>query len=341
MNNPLISIIIPIYNVEEFLPQCLDSAIKQTYSNLEIILINDGSTDNSEAICLEFAKMDNRIVYHSRKNHGASASRNFGMDICKGDYIFFLDSDDYISCDCIDNLIQHTKRGKFAIAGYYIDDSNERSIIKANQSFGVYESVSSFMNDFYKYFATKTNFIWGRLFDAKILSEYNIRFDPSIALGEDLLFNIEYYRHCRSGFDLVEHCGYYYRQHGTSTLSKKFDPRMFEWNNRCYNSIRDFLVETNTLSDINKRHLYRNILGNLIYSFELLCNAPNFTFIEKAKMLKQYSREKINRQAMENTEGLGFRGRVSCKLLKSGLCNIYVLKEVLLTYLRRIKHAYL
>lgn len=339
MNNPLVSIIIPIYNVEEFLPQCLDSAISQTYHNLEIILINDGSPDNSEVICLKYAQKDTRIVYHKRKNSGASASRNFGIDICKGDYIFFLDSDDYLSPNCIACLVDHARNGKFAITGYFIDYSDEGRVIKADQSYGVYEDIESFMLDFHKYFATKTNFIWGRLFETKILRDSEIRFDPTIALGEDLLLDIEYYRHCQKGFDLVEDCGYYYRQHGNATLSKKYDPRMFEWNDRCYTAIRDFLVETNAFTDINRKHLYSNILGNLFYSFELLCSAPHYSISEKRRLLKYYSNSEVSIQALEQTGDLSILGKISCVLLRYGLYTTFVLKEMLLTYLRKIIYA--
>lgn len=95
----LISIIVPVYNVEEYLPKCLDSIINQTYKNLEIILVDDGSTDNSGKICDEYAFKDNRIKVIHKVNGGLSDARNAGLDICTGDYIGFVDSDDYIDKD--------------------------------------------------------------------------------------------------------------------------------------------------------------------------------------------------------------------------------------------------
>lgn len=340
MNNPLVSIIIPIYNVEEFLPQCLDSAISQTYHNLEIILINDGSPDNSEVICLEYAKKDNRIVYHKRKNSGASASRNFGIDICKGDYIFFLDSDDYLSPNCIACLVDHARNGKFAITGYYIDYSDEGRVVKADQSYGVYEDIESFMLDFHKYFATKTNFIWGRLFETKILRDSEIRFDPTIALGEDLLLDIEYYRHCQKGFDLVEDCGYYYRQHGNATLSKKYDPRMFEWNERCYTAIRDFLVETNAFTDINRKHLYSNILGNLLYSIELLVRSTNYSLAEKAAIINNYTSTQLAKEVFLYSTSNSIQSRIARTCLSEGHPYLHIFTVKIINLLKKLKHAY-
>lgn len=98
MENDLISVIVPIYNVEKYLQECLDSIINQTYKNLEIILVDDGSTDNSGIICNEYAKKDNRIKVIHKKNGGLSSARNAGMDECSvGGYITFVDSDDWLN----------------------------------------------------------------------------------------------------------------------------------------------------------------------------------------------------------------------------------------------------
>ena len=96
MNSPLISVIVPVYNVENFLHECVDSIINQSYSNLEIILINDGSSDKSGEICEIYALKDSRIKVYHKKNGGLSESRNMGLDHATGSYISFVDSDDYV-----------------------------------------------------------------------------------------------------------------------------------------------------------------------------------------------------------------------------------------------------
>ncbi len=102
--NELVSIIVPVYNVEKYIKKCVDSLITQTYSNLEIILVNDGSPDNSGKICDEYAQSDSRIKVIHKANGGLSDARNTGIDIAEGQYIFFLDSDDWIDCQCIEKL---------------------------------------------------------------------------------------------------------------------------------------------------------------------------------------------------------------------------------------------
>ena len=98
----LVSIIVPVYNTEKYLSKCLDSIVNQTYKNLEIILINDGSTDNSKAICEDFAKKDKRIQVINKENSGVSVSRNKGLSLAKGNYIAFIDADDYAELNYIE-----------------------------------------------------------------------------------------------------------------------------------------------------------------------------------------------------------------------------------------------
>lgn len=111
-NQPLISVIIPVYNVENYLRECVDSVINQTYKNLEIILVDDGSTDSSGKICDEYLDADGRVTVIHQKNGGLSAARNAGVDACEGDYVYFLDSDDYIDSNSLATLVVIAEKEK-------------------------------------------------------------------------------------------------------------------------------------------------------------------------------------------------------------------------------------
>ncbi|MGN8753407.1 glycosyltransferase family 2 protein [Blautia sp. HCP3S3_C4] len=111
----LISVIVPVYNAEKYIRKCVASIQEQSYSHFELILINDGSKDNSLALCQEMATLDQRIIVHDRINGGASAARNTGLDIAKGDYIVFVDSDDFVSPDYLKNLYSAAKQGNYDI----------------------------------------------------------------------------------------------------------------------------------------------------------------------------------------------------------------------------------
>lgn len=108
-NNPRVSVVIPVYNVEQFLCECVDSVLEQTFQDFEIILVDDGATDNSGAICDDFAQKDDRIKVIHRKNGGLSAARNTGLDAAQGEYIYFLDSDDWIRKDTLELLVASAK----------------------------------------------------------------------------------------------------------------------------------------------------------------------------------------------------------------------------------------
>lgn len=130
----LISIIVPVYNVEEYLEKCIDSILNQTYKNLEIILIDDGSSDNSANICDQYEKKDSRVKVIHKKNSGMSDARNTGMKIANGEYIGFVDSDDYIKQDMIENLYNLLKKNKadISICAYELLDKNKKPSAKLN-----------------------------------------------------------------------------------------------------------------------------------------------------------------------------------------------------------------
>jgi len=144
-----VSVIVPVYNVENYLEKCIQSIISQSFKNLEIILINDGSTDRSKEICEQFAAKDKRIIFLNQENQGVSAARNAGLDICTGDYISFVDSDDYISSDMIEFLVNNLEKNDFDIStcghyncklknGHLVCDcsknANESGILSSRQS---------------------------------------------------------------------------------------------------------------------------------------------------------------------------------------------------------------
>lgn len=196
--NPLISIIIPVYNVEQYLSKCLESIIKQTYNNIEIILIDDGSSDNSKKICDEYLQKDSRIVVIHKDNEGVSIARNTGLDIAKGEYISFIDADDYIDQDMyeflLNNLIENN--ADISSCGYnkVFEDRIEKGI--GSDSNLLLDNV-----DAVKETIKKRNLfpsVWAKLYKKDCIGD--IRFNPSIKLSEDYLFCFETACRCQKYF---------------------------------------------------------------------------------------------------------------------------------------------
>lgn len=222
MNEPLISVIVPVYNVEHYIKRCVDSILVQTYTNLEIILVDDGSTDRSGRICDEYAEIDLRVKVIHVNNSGQAEARNLGMDKAKGDYYAFVDSDDYIMTDYISYLyeIMQTKEVQISICGYQkITEQieNKKKIDNSlNKEIKVYDSKEGIFQLLYQ--KGIVTVVWGRLFKSKLFC--NIRF-PKGKLHEDvaILYKL---------FDAADKiaCGaeekYYYFQRYGSTMNKKF-----------------------------------------------------------------------------------------------------------------------
>lgn len=187
-----ISIIIPVYNVEQYLSQCLDSVITQTYDNIEIIIVNDGSTDNSQKIISKYSDFDKRIRSIYQKNGGLSQARNAGLNIATGDYILFLDSDDYISIDTCETLAHClTKQcADLVVFGRYRFSDNEyiHDKVSVNQShfpIGIQYLEHAVLNNCF------TASVCNKLFKKELIDKYIIRFIPNI-LYEDLFFVFRY-----------------------------------------------------------------------------------------------------------------------------------------------------
>jgi len=181
----LISVIIPVYNVEEYLAECIESIIKQTYTNLDIILVDDGSKDSSGKICDEYAKKDKRVTVIHKENAGVSKARNVGLDIAKGEYITFLDSDDFFFETAIESLHDMCIKNDSDISvGGVTDIKDGEQVIK---SAGVKVTLNK--EGIIKYFLEEKYFkcvIWAKLYKRETISSE--RFDENLTIAEDFDF---------------------------------------------------------------------------------------------------------------------------------------------------------
>ena len=200
-NKPLITIIIPVYNTAKYLPQCLDSVINQTYQNLEIICIDDGSTDDSGKIINQYAKKDPRIKSIHQSNQGQSAARNIGLTQATGEYISFVDSDDQIKPSFISELYSlYRPRISVTVCGH------EFHFIKTNTSKNVYQTELKprKKNESHKGYTIKLLALDGRmyscnnkLFRASIIKQHNISFDTKLNFAEDTKFVLSYLQYAK------------------------------------------------------------------------------------------------------------------------------------------------
>jgi glycosyltransferase involved in cell wall biosynthesis len=213
-----ISVIIPVYEVEPYLKRCLDSVVNQTYTNLEIILVNDGSPDRCGEICENYAHSDSRFKVIHKNNEGLSEARNTGLEIISGDYVFFVDSDDYIEHKAIEVLARRAKEtdADLVIGNFIIIDETGKMFYRdpfENEKLDVNSLRKS--SEKFKYFFGRKYGAYGasvcnRLYNIKFLRSFNIKFEKNeLVYPEDMLFNMKLYINDPK-IELVSENIYYY-----------------------------------------------------------------------------------------------------------------------------------
>ncbi len=222
-----VSIIVPIYNSQDTLVKCIESIISQTYKNIELILINDGSDDNSEQICSDYLKRDNRIIYKYQKNSGPSRSRNLGIQISKGYYITFIDSDDFVNDSYIENLVKQLviTKSDICISGYnQIYSSRTIPKIPIDK---VYDKIEEGV--FYLFHENLLGLNCGKLFKKSIVIENQIRFRESTDLFEDQYFFCDFYKNCKR-ICVIEQTDYNYIMMPNSLCNKPRKDLFWKYN---------------------------------------------------------------------------------------------------------------
>jgi glycosyltransferase involved in cell wall biosynthesis len=250
MEEALISIIIPIYNVEKYIRECIDSVINQTYSNIEIILVDDKSPDSSPAICDEYLKRDNRIhVIHKDENEGLGFARNTGLNVAQGDYVGFVDSDDYLKEDAIELLyksiieykVDHAKGGFLRV-----NDNHEfiRFISYQTECFRGNRVLCDFLPRLLGsspgYHDSIEMSVCASLYSRSIIEKNHIRFESErVMISEDLCFNMEYCKYS-CGVCVLNNLIYNYRVN-TSSLTSIYLPNRFSKNCNFFQEIESRL----------------------------------------------------------------------------------------------------
>jgi glycosyltransferase involved in cell wall biosynthesis len=216
-----ISVIIPVYNAAKYLKICLDSILQQTYGNLEVLLVNDGSTDDSLAIAFSYAEQEERIVVIDQENQGASAARNQGLIHATGDYIGFVDADDWLEPDYFQGLSAGFVADADLICCGYFDHSIYGTDVPVNDFLhaGALQDRALLTQTLLQGTAGVP---WAKLFRLSIIRESNIRFHSDVKMSEDLIFNLEYAQYIRKAAIIPRYL-YHYNRLNEQSLSAKIE----------------------------------------------------------------------------------------------------------------------
>lgn len=281
-----ISIIVPVYNVEKYLNRCLDSIINQSFNDFELILINDGSTDKSGIICDKYAQIDKRVRVIHKKNEGVSLTRNLGISIAKGDYITFIDSDDWIEQDFLKKAIEYIKENNVSIliTGFVFENNK-----KIFNIFNGKKDEIILNNEIKKEFLKQNKFSWtvyDKFYKKEIIKKY--KFDSRFKIGEDMLF-------CWQMFKNVEEIGYLplYKYHydisASQTMTSDFSLKWFD----------GIKVKKMIYKDVKNISRELELLARIVYIVEMVVLSKkammsNRNGVERLiKLLQYYIRKNI------------------------------------------------
>ena len=260
-----ISVIVPVYNVEKYVKRCIDSILNQTYKNLEVILINDGSTDKSGYICDMYARKDDRIKVIHQMNKGVSKARDSGIKESSGEYILFIDSDDWIECNALEVLMNNVKYEEIDILiyGYKMEfiqkDNKKTKIVTPEKKF--YKTVLDYLDDFDIY---RTNglfgYCWNKMYKADIIRKNKVFFGEFI-FPEDLYFNFKVLSYCKN-IKIINESFYHYMHKSEITLSKVKKDEIIVMN-QIYDNTVEFLKKMNSYEN-NKEYVSTKYIENIM-----------------------------------------------------------------------------
>lgn len=230
---PKISIVVPVYNAQEYLETCLDSLLEQTYDNYEILLIDDGSNDESGNICRYYETKDDKIRVFFQKNRGVSCARNKGLELATGQYVMFVDADDWINNNMLSDLArqlikaesdlvmcsficEYGYKSEYISSGYFSKTLLNEKEIKEQLIFGLVEKSE---NEESHSLATFRGPV-AKLFNLELIRNEKLYFDQQLIIGEDFLFNLHYLKNCKKVLILNEY--YYHYRVNENSITRKY-----------------------------------------------------------------------------------------------------------------------
>ena len=335
MNHPKISIIVPIYNKEDFLHRCIKSILSQSYENWELLLVNDGSTDASSSICKQYSTLDKRIDYYEQENKGVSAARNTAIEHASGDYICYIDPDDYIEDTLLEICLPFMQNGIDCIVYGINKVDNSESKVHCVDKDIIVENVGQ-MGTTLSHIKHQHLFtpIWNKMYRKKIIDTYIIRYVEGIELFEDLIFNQDFFYHIRN-LACITFVGYNYSVYSNKDClsHKQLSPKeMMNVAKRI--SKNDFRDSTNSELKYYDYSFYMNFLRKIIKT-SIIQDEHHRESIKYIKLLGTVSKDLPthirNRYFIEySCKSIDYLLRINCLYI---IFFIYRIKE-LFTHLR-------
>lgn len=338
--DPIVSFIVPVYNGEKYLKECIDSLLSQTVKELEVIIVDDGSTDSSGKIAENFAEADARVHMLHQENSGVSVARNKGMEIASGEWLCFVDADDILHKCYIETLMVYQKYD-VVFSGYseFYDFCQEaKSLYKETELYNKedfkYIRKIGLNRDLAngKYKLLKISTPWAKLFKRNIIRENGLHFPKGIVTGEDLLFNLQYFELCENGI-MIKDALYYHRVHDKA-VSRAFSASAVKDYKNLLNKLQEYCSEQSVdLSKEMKEKIVISLGFITILNFAHKDNPKSYK-LRKADFFR-CTDEEIFKNALDSVDvkRFSFRKKILVLLLKkrlfAGICLFNSLNQMI------------
>lgn len=283
---PVISIVVPVYMAENHLHECVKSVLKQTFQDWELILIDDGSRDQSGKICDNYSQMDDRIIVIHKENGGVSSARNLGIEKAQGLWINFLDADDWLADDYLQKLYDASSITDFVISGFIMffrDGKTEKwnsfDYIAYNK-----KDIGNIMVEMNSY--RLLNSMDTKLFKSKIVKENKLSCISGLSVSEDMLFVYEYIKHCQS-LTCINYSGYYYRRDISNSLSNKAFPlETYLYSRDMLYNLRKEFIDVFSITDPKYQELVlKGFFDSTVYCQRGLSHILSLSYYKELYML--------------------------------------------------------
>lgn len=302
--NPKFTVIVPIYNCDKYLPRCIESILNQSFDNFELILANDGSTDNSKEVCEKYLKKDKRIVFIDKKNSGVSDTRNKCLSTAKGEFICFLDADDYMAdgfFEEINKILEKYPDIDLVNFGFYSDvddlNFNKLSSDKMNYKEKMYKSREELKKDFVDLWDNTMLYnIWNKVYVRKILNDNKIKF-YKFNWGEDVEFNKQYLDKINSFYNSSK-CFYHYIREREGAVTKKYKSDFFDIRKKEFYDFNEYFEKWEISKDKYYEFSCRRYIERILGCIEnVYCS--DLKFSERYSVIKKMVNDPTTRESLK------------------------------------------
>lgn len=307
MANPTVSVIVPAYNAENFIESCVESILRQTYTDFELILVNDGSKDSTSAICHRLAAQDSRITVIDQENGGSSSAKNTGLGIARGSYIEFIDADDTLDEAYMEQLLRGTAEDEadLCVGNVAFVDMKAGKQVLSRPSPKLHEGMFTLKEYLSHYKDYMPHAIvgapWNKLFRRSIIEEHHLRFDETTRNNEDTWFNLAYLRHCGKVFVSASPF-YHYINHQSGSASRRYIDDIIDIYIETYRRSTAFLKETE-MYDCNEQFCKSYFIGLCIGALNgIVLQATQYTQKEKLQKMRDIIERPEVRDALKDLQ---------------------------------------